>query len=126
MTKEELLNIKKELQTRENEIDQQQMLLSNEKHEVHMKLRQYYKQYVDEHFPYKIGDKLKYTFTNSDDDIVTREIEVIDISCYRCNLSEITLYYKWNNMEFRIVYIYIDGTICNSNDKIEKICTAQE
>lgn len=123
MTKEELATLKKDLELREAEIEKEMGELSKEQHEIHMKMREYYKQYIDEHFPYKVGDKLKYTFTNGDGDEVTREIEVTEISSYKCRLSQIIIFYKWKDTPGWIDYINIDGNIPVSSlkEKLEKI-----
>ena len=123
MTKEELATLKKDLELRESEIEEEMGRLSKEQHEIHMKMREYYKQYIDEHFPYKVGDKLKYTFTNGDGDEVTREIEVTEISIYKCRLSQIIIFYKWKDTTGWIDYINIDGNIPDSSlkEKLEKI-----
>ena len=54
---------------------------------------------------------------------MTREIEVTEISGYKCYLSQIILFYKWNNSTGRIDYINIDGKLLNSSkgEKLEKI-----
>lgn len=116
MTKDELKIFRKDLELRESEIEDEMSQLSKEKHEIHIKMREYYQQYIDEHFPYKVGDKLKYCFVNRDGDEVTREIEITEISGYKCYLSQIILFYKWNNSTGRIDYINIDGELPNSSN----------
>ena len=124
MTKDELAIIRKDMELRESEIEKEMSELSKEQHKIHSKMREYYQQYIEERFPYKVGDHLKYTFKNRDKDIVTREIEITEISGYRCRLNEIIIYYKWEGGTDRIDCINIDGEVrdlTHNGEKLERM-----
>lgn len=126
MTKEELLNLKKTLKLEEDELDRDIAVLSKTKSGLHKKLRTYYQEYVDEHFPFKLGEQAKYTFINNDGDVVTREITITDISGYNCNLNEIVVSYKYNGDKTGTIWnVGINGELNDYvfayKSKLEKI-----
>lgn len=125
MTLEDLKKQDKSLIESENSIDKIYSELGDARHLIHEERRRLYGRYIDEHFPFKVGDHLRYTFINSDGDTIVRDIEISKIDPYRCNLSSIIIEYEWQNrIILRIDYVNIDGTIHelpNENRKIEKI-----
>lgn len=125
MTFEELKTAKQRLTARDKEIETQMGALSKEQHKIHQELREYYAKYVNEHFPYKIGDVLKYSFVNSSGDLVSRYITITEISAYRCLLSEIEIFYTYKGLgktgSGRVSYVNIDGKPRDINETLEKI-----
>lgn len=110
MTLEELNNKSDKIDVQEDVLNEQLKQLSDAVHEKHAEKRALYKEYVDEHFPYKVGDRLKYTFINRDGDTVSRNITITDINTYLCSLDNIIIEYEYGGMHIgRLDYVTIQG-----------------
>lgn len=125
MTLEELNNKSAEIDAQEVLLNAQLKQLSDAIHDKHVEKRALYKEYVDEHFPYKVGDKLKYTFMNRDGDTISRNITITEIDTYLCSLDNIIIEYEYGDMHIgQLYYVTIKGHCrcheCLSLEKIEK------
>lgn len=123
MTIEELKNKSTEIDAQEEALNQQLQKLSYAVHEKHVEKRALYKEYVDEHFPYKVGDKLKYTFINRDGDTISRNITITHIDTYHCRLDNIIIEYEYGDMHIgQLYYVTIKGHCrCHECLSLEKI-----
>lgn len=120
MTIDEFKIKKAELNIQEENLIEQESIISKKLHENHQQMRDLYYTYVSEHMPYKEGDVLEYTFVNREGDQVTRIITIKEINTYMCDFSNIILYYEYTNnytvREDRIDWVKIDGTVAHSLD----------
>lgn len=121
MTKEELIKAKEKLMEVDKSISHQIHNLIERQSIIHAEIRKYYKEYIEEHLPYKVGDKLKYSFINEDGDNITRDIVLTEIDVSHCHLNEIILIYKYKGSEHRIKFVNIDGQCAYPEYKLEKI-----
>lgn len=93
-----------------------------EKRAVQEKITELTDQYVKENFPYKVGDRLRYAFVNSDSDFVVREIQITDLY-YQAVPERVIIYYDWNGMTRSIDDVDMDGKLhaIFDTESLEKI-----